>query len=136
MKLLHMSMILVVLAIALVGGLVVARASSSPQDHEVRFIIPAGASRREASGEQIIMLPKTITLTLGLRDTLIVRNEDDFATRISGFKLSPGQQFVQRFRRVGSYEFVCATLFHTDQFTIVVVDWRTAAEQLIDGLFR
>ncbi|GAB4109818.1 MAG: hypothetical protein Fur005_07930 [Roseiflexaceae bacterium] len=103
-------------------------------DRQVRFVIPAGNARREAAGQAALMLPKRITLTLGQRDTLVVRNEDGFVTRIGGFKLDPGQQYTRRFGRVGSYELICSTLFHTDAITIEVVDRRNLLEQFIDRL--
>jgi hypothetical protein len=99
---------------------------------EVLFIIPAGNARREAAGQTALMLPKTITLTLGERDTLRVRNEDGFVARIGGIKLNPGQQYTQRFMRAGTYDMMCATLFHQDQIQIIVVDRRTIFQQLID----
>jgi hypothetical protein len=64
----------------------------------------------------------------------VVINEDSFVTRIGGFKLDPGQQYTQRFGRVGSYELICSTLFHTDAITIEVVERRNPLERLIDRL--
>lgn len=121
------------LTLAAAAGLAPGQA---PQDREVRFIIPAGNARREASGQTALMPPKLITLSVGGRDTLVIRNEDAFVTRIAGVALAPGQQYTQRFVRAGAYEMVCATLFHDDQFTVVVVDRRSALERAWGELGR
>jgi hypothetical protein len=120
-------------ALLALAGLAQGRA---PQDREVRFIIPAGNARREASGQTALMLPKLITLSVGGRDTLVIRNEDAFVTRIAGVALAPGQQYTQRFVRAGTYEMVCATLFHDDRFTVVIVDRRTGLERLVSEALK
>lgn len=122
---------LVVVGLLMLVAAVGLAQGGEPQDREVRFVIPAGNARREASGQTALMPPKLITLSIGGRDTLVIRNEDAFVTRIAGVALAPGQQYTQRFVRAGTYEMVCATLFHDDRFTVVVVDRRTGLERLV-----
>lgn len=123
---------LVIVGLLVLVALVGLGQGGEPQDREVRFVIPAGNARREASGQTALMPPKLITLSVGRRDTLVIRNEDAFVTRIAGVALAPGQQYRQRFTRARTYEMLCATLFHDDRFTVVVVDRRTGLERLAD----
>jgi hypothetical protein len=89
-------------------------------EHEVLFIIPKGTAILQASGKDGPMLPKTMILTLGALDTLVIRNEDDFPARIGPFKLDSGQRYRQRFRMPGETQLICATRYHEEQVTIWV----------------
>lgn len=118
------------------AGILYLRAIDRPEDHQVVLTIPAGATRREAAGQPGVELPKAITLTLGLRDTLIIRNEDAFVARVGPFRMEPGQQYAQRFRRPGAVNLLCTTLYHADTIQVVVVDRRNPLQRWADDLVR
>ena len=83
------------------------------------FVIPPGTVARQAAGEQVNILPDTITLTLGQKDTLVIRNEDSQPVQIGPFKIAPGQRFEQQYFNRGSFDLVC-TLHQSQQLKIVV----------------
>lgn len=87
--------------------------------HEVLFIVPKGTVIRQANGDGM-MVPQRITLTIGKRDTLIIRNDDVWPAQIGPFRLQPGQRIIQRFRTPGMVEFECSTMYHTEQLTVMV----------------
>jgi hypothetical protein len=85
----------------------------------VEFVVPPGTAARLAAGEEPAILPQTITLTLGLRDTLVIRNEDTQSVQIGPFKIEPGQQFVQRYYNPGTYDLVCS-IHESEQLRVIV----------------
>lgn len=104
--------------------------------HEVLFIIPKGTAALQASGKDDLMLPKRIMLYVGERDTLIIRNEDDFPVRVGPFKLEAGQQYRQRFRAPGQTSLVCTTMYHEEQMDILVANDSNALHRVLGQLFR
>jgi len=94
--------------------------STHAAEHEVVIIIPKGTAIQQANGTDGPMLPKTMILTIGLRDTLVIRNDDDFPARIGPFKLDSGQHYRQQFHTPGQIQLVCSTMYHEEQVSILV----------------
>jgi hypothetical protein len=107
---------------------------TTADQRQIVLTIPPGSARREALGQEMVMLPKTITVTLGLHDTLVIRNEDVFVARVGPWRMEPGQQFRQHFREPAIYDLVCTTIFHNDIVRVVVIDRRSWWEQTLDTL--
>ncbi len=104
--------------------------------HEVLFIIPRGTASLQANGKDDLMLPRQIMLYVGERDTLVIRNEDDFPVRIGPFKLEAGQHYRQRFRAPGKFSLVCTTMYHEEQMDILVSDGPNLVHRMLGDLFR
>lgn len=94
-------------------------AEPSAETRQLVFVIPPGTVARQAAGEQVSILPDTITLTLGQRDTLVIRNDDSQPVQIGPFKIAPGQRFEQQYFNRGTFDLVC-TLHQTQRLKIVI----------------
>lgn len=124
-------------AIAIGALAVVAWAGFAPiavGAREERFEIPKGTWARRMAGENIGILPDRIRLTLGLRDTLLLKNSDDVPQIFGPALMMPGQSFRLPFERASEYQFAC-TAHASGQMTIIVdpypatpwarIAWRT-----------
>lgn len=98
---------LAVVLLALVPGLLQWWLGSAA-DRQLVYAIPAGTAARLAAGEEVSVLPSTIRLTIGERDTLIIRNDDRETVTIGPFRIEPGQQFRQQFNTPGTYDLTCS----------------------------
>lgn len=103
-----------VLALALAGFVPI----SSPSRDEI-FEIPKGTWARRMSGEKIGILPDEIYLTLGIRDTLVLRNLDDVPQIFGPALMMPGQSFRLPFEQASEYQFAC-TAHASGQMTVIV----------------
>ena len=83
------------------------------------FAIPKGTWARRMSGDKIEILPNHIRLTLGIRDILVLRNQDDVPQIFGPTLMMPGQSFRLPFERAAEYTFAC-TAHASGQMTIVV----------------
>jgi hypothetical protein len=83
------------------------------------YVIPPGAVSEQGSGEHAPVLPETITLTLGVRDTLVIRNEDSAPVEVGGIVIGPGQQYTQRYHNAGTFDLVC-TLHVSERMRVIV----------------
>jgi hypothetical protein len=112
------------LGVALLGAGVVGGAwwweRGHAADHEFVFIIPKGTVISQANGSDTVRFPTRLTLTVGARDTLVIINDDVWPAQVGPFRLEPGQQMRQRFRGPGTYEVLCATMYHQGQLRITV----------------
>ncbi len=107
-------------AAALLG--VVAWAALAPvhvASREVLFEIPRGTWASRRAGNAVEILPARIRLTLGLRDTLVLRNLDDVPQVFGPTLMMPGQGFSLPFAVAADYQFAC-TAHASGQMTIVV----------------
>lgn len=113
-------LIAVIGALALLGGLGwAALAPIEPGSREALYEIPAGTSARRLDGEDLDILPRTIRLTLGFRDVLVLRNADRVPHIFGPTLIMPGQSFRLPFVQASTYSFVCTA--HADgQLTLVV----------------
>ena len=85
------------------------------------FEIPKGTWARRMSGDKVEILPDHIRLTLGLRDILVLRNQDDVPQIFGPTLMMPGQSFRLPFERAAEYQFAC-TAHASGQMTITVED--------------
>ena len=83
------------------------------------FVIPKGTWARRMAGEKREILPDRIRLTLGLRDTLVLRNRDEVPQIFGPTLMMPGQSFSLPFAQASEYTFSC-TAHLSGQMTIVV----------------
>jgi hypothetical protein len=83
------------------------------------FAIPKGTWARRMSGDKVAILPDHIRLTLGIRDILVLRNQDDVPQIFGPTLMMPGQSFRLPFDRAAEYTFAC-TAHASGQMTIVV----------------
>jgi hypothetical protein len=103
-----------VVTLAIVGFTPIRSAS-----HDRIFTIPKGTWARRMSGDKVEILPDHIRLTLGIRDILVLRNQDDVPQIFGPTLMMPGQSFRLPFDRAAEYTFAC-TAHASGQMTIVV----------------
>src|SRR5690349_4960374 len=83
------------------------------------FAIPKGTWARRMAGDKVEILPSHIRLTLGIRDILVLRNQDEVPQTFGPTLMMPGQSFRLPFERAAEYTFAC-TAHASGQMTIVV----------------
>jgi hypothetical protein len=83
------------------------------------FEIPKGTYERRMKGDQVEILPSTVTLTLGVRDVLLLRNSDTVPQIFGPVLIMPGQDFRLPFETVSENQFAC-TAHSSGQMTVVV----------------
>lgn len=113
------------LAIGFVGVALpaVAWATLNPVTSESRektYVIPKGTWAQRAAGKNVAILPETIRLALGVKDILVLRNEDDVPQLFGPVLIMPGQSFELPFRLASVYLFAC-TLHVSGQLSVIVV---------------
>jgi hypothetical protein len=72
------------------------------------FEIPNGTWARRMSGDKVEILPDHIRLTLGVRDTLVLRNHDAVPQIFGPTLMMPGQSFRLPFEQAAVYTFSCS----------------------------
>lgn len=101
---------------------VVAWAAFAPirvDSRDVVFEIPRGTWARRMAGNKLEILPSQIRLTLGLRDILVLRNQDDVPQVFGPTLMMPGQSFRLPFAVASEYQFAC-TAHASGQMTVIV----------------
>jgi len=98
---------------------------------EETFEIPKGTWARRMAGNKVEILPSHIYLTLGIRDVLLLKNQDDVPQIFGPTLMMPGQSFRLPFELASSYQFAC-TAHASGQMTVVVdvrpdTPWRRLA---------
>jgi hypothetical protein len=83
------------------------------------FEIPKGTWARRMAGDKVEILPSTIRLTLGVRDTLVLVNQDEVPQTFGPVLMMPGQSFRLPFGVASSYQFAC-TAHASGQMTVIV----------------
>jgi hypothetical protein len=83
------------------------------------FEIPKGTWARRMAGNKVEILPSHIYLTLGIRDVLLLKNQDDVPQIFGPTLMMPGQSFRLPFELASSYQFAC-TAHASGQMTVVV----------------
>lgn len=83
------------------------------------FEIPQGTWARRMAGDPVEILPDEIRLTLGIRDVLLLRNQDEVPQIFGPTLMMPGQSFRLPFGHASSYHFAC-TAHASGQMTVVV----------------
>jgi len=110
------------LVLAGIAATVVAWAALAPvsvDSRDVVFEIPKGTWARRMAGNKREILPSQIRLTLGLRDVLVLRNQDDVPQVFGPTLMMPGQSFRLPFAVASEYQFAC-TAHANGQMTVVV----------------
>ena len=108
------------IAVAVLG--VIAWAAGAPITSASRdeiFEIPKGTWARRMAGDNIEILPNEIRLTLGVRDILVLENQDDVPQIFGPTLMMPGQGLRLPFALASSYQFAC-TAHASGQMTILV----------------
>ena len=91
-----------------------------PSDaREALYVIPKGTWSRRMAGEPLDILPQELRLVLGVRDVLVLRNEDDVPQVFGPVLIMPAQSFTMPFRQAATYQFAC-TLHVSGQLSVVV----------------
>jgi hypothetical protein len=98
---------------ALVGllGALAAWAALAPLPagpREVVYVIPRGTAVQQSLGADPSVLPSVMRFTVGLRDVLVLRNEDEVAATFGPVRLEPGQTYRVPFRAPASFQFACS----------------------------
>ncbi len=85
------------------------------------FEIPKGTWERRMKGDKTSILPEHITLTLGVRDVLLLRNSDTVPQIFGPVLIMPGQDFRLPFAQAGEHPFDC-TAHVSGKMTVLVID--------------
>jgi hypothetical protein len=83
------------------------------------FEIPKGTWARRMAGDPVEILPDRIRLTLGVKDILVLTNQDDVPQIFGPTLMMPGQSFRLPFAQASSYQFAC-TAHASGQMTVLV----------------
>ncbi|RZA36558.1 MAG: hypothetical protein EOP92_04700 [Lysobacteraceae bacterium] len=86
---------------------------------EQLFEIPKGTWERRMKGDKASILPEQITLTLGVRDVLLLRNSDTVPQVFGPVLIMPGQDFRLPFAQAGEHPFDC-TAHASGRMTVLV----------------
>ncbi|MFN3791358.1 hypothetical protein [Massilia sp.] len=99
----------IVLAAALLAASIAwaAFAPLQASSREQLFEIPKGTWERRMKGDKTSILPERITLTLGVRDVLLLRNSDTVPQIFGPVLIMPGQDFRLPFGQAGEHPFDC-----------------------------
>lgn len=90
------------------------------ESREEVFEIPKGTWARRMAGDKVEILPAEIRLVLGVRDVLLLRNQDDVPQIFGPTLIMPGQSFRLPFDVASEYLFECSA--HVSGQMKVVVD--------------
>ena len=96
-----------------------ALAPFAEDSREQVYVIAKGTWARRMAGENIDILPSELRMHLGVKDVLVIKNDDDVPQIVGPVLLMPGQIFRFPFRSVTKVQFAC-TLHTSGQLTIVV----------------
>ena len=89
------------------------------QQRQVVYVVPAGTAARIAAGEHVDVLPQTIELERGVRDTLVIRNDDTQTMQVGPYLIAPGQSYTQRYNSRGTFDMLC-TVHPSQQLRVIV----------------
>lgn len=129
--------LLIFLATIVLGATACAAlAPISSDSREQVYVIPMGTWARRSAGEKLDVLPPAIRLTVGVKDILVMKNEDEVPQMFGPVLIMPGQSFQLPFEVASNYQFAC-TAHVSGQLTVVVepmpeagwvrLRWRAAA---------
>lgn len=75
----------------------------------VTYVIPAGTAATQGT----VDIPTSIELTIGVKDVLVIDNQDEVIHSFGPFVVGPHSKFVQRFSRPMTFEGECSV--HPDE---------------------
>ncbi len=81
--------------------------------------MPAGTQDRLDAGEDVVVMPERLELTVG--DVLLIRNEDDVEQSVGPYTVAAGEESRFEFGVPGTYEGYCP-LSEGDRYEIVVTE--------------
>lgn len=110
---------LAVLAIPLAAIAWAAFAPLPGGSHALTFVIPPGTAARLKAGEPFTVLPSPIHLTVGVRDVLVLTNDDDAIHQVGPIILGSRQTYRIPFRRPGQFQYACS-LHAAGTLTLVI----------------
>ncbi|HTG10442.1 MAG TPA: hypothetical protein VK746_06560 [Candidatus Eisenbacteria bacterium] len=110
---------LAVLALALAAAAWAAFAPLPGGSHALTFVIPPGTAARLKAGEPLTVLPSPIHLTVGVRDVLVLTNDDDAVHQVGPIILGSRQTYRIPFRRPGQFQYACS-LHAAGTLTLVI----------------
>jgi len=111
--------VVVILVVVTAAAGWAAFAPIAPGPREARFVIPKGTAARIAAGQTAQALPSRIRLTVGVRDLLILRNDDDQPQSFGPVLLAAGQTYRVPFSAPATFDLACSA-HNAGQITIVV----------------
>jgi hypothetical protein len=83
------------------------------------FVIPPGTAARLKAGEPFNVLPSPIHLMVGVRDVLVLTNDDDAIHQVGPIILGSRQTYRIPFRRPGNFQYACS-LHAAGTLTLVI----------------
>ncbi len=83
------------------------------------YVVPEGTTAQLGAGQAVNVLPGTVELEIGGKDTLVIRNEDAFPIDIGGMRIGTGQAYIQQFTAPGSFDLVCS-VHPSDKIRVIV----------------
>lgn len=97
-------------SVALVGlaALVAALAPLPSGRREQTYVIPRGTAARREAGEAVSPLPLRLRFTVGVRDVLVLRNDDVVGQSFGPVRLAPGQTYRVPFRTPAEFQLSCS----------------------------
>jgi plastocyanin len=113
------------LALALVALAWAALAPLPEGAHALTFVIPPGTAARLKAGEAASVLPSPIHLTVGVRDVLVLTNDDDVIHQVGPIILGSRQTYRIPFRKPGRFQYACS--LHAAGTLALVIDPPPAA---------
>lgn len=81
----------------------------------VTYTIPAGTE----ANQEVVDIPAVIELTVGVKDILIIDNQDDVLHTFGPFVVAPHTKFTQRFDQPMTFQGVCSV--HPDTGLTLIV---------------
>lgn len=93
--------------------------------HALTFVIPPGTAARLRAGEPITVLPSPIHLTVGVRDVLVLTNDDEAVHQLGPIVLGSRQTYRIPFRKPGRFQYACS--LHAAGSLSLVIDPPPAA---------
>lgn len=88
--------------------------------HVLTFVIPPGTAARLKAGEALSVLPSPIHLTVGVRDVLVLTNDDDAIHQVGPIVLGSRQTYRIPFRKPGRFQYACS--LHAAGTLALVID--------------
>jgi hypothetical protein len=105
-----------ILILGILGWLAMAQWTKA---RTLTFVIPPGTSQSLKTGREIVDFPSELVFTLGVKDTLIVENQDDVVHAFGPFTILPHSTLYQRFKQVRVYQGTCT--FHQERQMKLVI---------------
>jgi len=92
----------------------------APSEREMVYVIPRGTAARSAGEGLSSGLPSEIRLRLGVRDILVLRNDDEQPQQFGPVQMAPGQTYRFAFDQPEVLKLACS--FHQGIGFVIFVD--------------